>query len=141
VVSARWAACRELTIETGESMVRVPSAHSSLPLSSGVYDTLRADLHITDVRSMAEAARIVLHACEDRLVVRRANRDALRAFVERFDSVTAQGRRLRRSRPPPTPIPDHVRRRTPWPAFHTTLSPAVPPVASRSRGGIRSVAA
>lgn len=94
--AARWSGCEAVGVRFGRAERLVSAVRIERPLGTtvGVYEAVRFQLDILQVRKLAAAPLITLDVCGDRLALTDAQRASLQRFVEWFDEI-ATPRRLR----------------------------------------------
>lgn len=84
----RWGALCPVEIRAdGERAIRTTGAYIGRPMSRGVYDAVRIDVGIDELRAVARARHVEGSVCGDRLELGDAQRDTLRRFVDSFDDL------------------------------------------------------
>ena len=98
VTEPRWATCNDLGVAIDNRWLGLSSSYTMVNMYPGVYEALRAEASIVEVRLMAVAAYVSLEACGDRLVLGGEELQKLREFVRQFDAMAS--RRVPRQSPP-----------------------------------------
>lgn len=85
--AARWVGCSEAILVIDSERVELPATYIGGPMPGGVYDAVRVDLRIDQLRGMAAARRVAARVCGDEVELDAAQRATLGRFVEWFDAL------------------------------------------------------
>lgn len=83
----RWAASCEVRLDADGRAIEARGGYVGRPMSGGVYDAVRIDLGIEDLRAIARAHRVEGVVCGDPFVLEAPQRATVRRFVESFDDL------------------------------------------------------
>lgn len=83
----RWGASCEVHMQIDDRVLRTSAGYIGRPMVSGVYDAVRIDLGIEDLRAIAGARRVLGTVCGDRIEIGDEQRETVRRFVDQFDSL------------------------------------------------------
>lgn len=83
----RWAATCEVHLRADGREISTVGGYVGRPMPQGVYDAVRIDLDIEDLRAIARARRVEGVVCGDPMVIDAPQRATVRSFVEQFDDL------------------------------------------------------
>lgn len=83
--AARWSPSCEVHVTLDGRELPLTASYVGAPMRGGVYDAMRMELPIEDVRAMARAREVRGSICGDSFVLDDAQRGTLADFVHHFD--------------------------------------------------------
>lgn len=89
---ARWRSCRGATLVFDGERLELPTTYIGAPMEGGVYDAVRVELRIDQVRRMARARSLRGDVCGDPIELGAPQRGTIRRFVEWFDRIATPAR-------------------------------------------------
>ncbi len=90
--AARWSPSCEVHLTLDGRELPVTASYVGAPMRGGVYDAMRMELPIEQVRAMARAREVRGSICGDSFVLDDAQRGTLADFVHHFDLLARPGR-------------------------------------------------
>lgn len=83
----RWGSTCEVRLRAAERELVLRAHYVGRPMSHGVYDAVRVDLPIEDVRRLAAAPSVRGEVCGDPIELGAEQQRAVRLFLDRFDDL------------------------------------------------------
>lgn len=83
----RWAATCEVRLRADGREIVTTGGYVGRPMEQGVYDAVRIDLGIEDLRAIGAAGAVEGVVCGDRFVLDAPQRATVQSFVEQFDDL------------------------------------------------------
>lgn len=85
---ARWRGCEDAVFVVDGEPIALEARYIGAPMEGGVYDAVRVDLGIHELRRMSRARRVAGSVCGDPIDLTAAQRRAIARFVAIFDRMT-----------------------------------------------------